>query len=311
MVIKRIIYSIFSSALFFWLMLFAVKATAATLVLSPAAATIAVGQTQAVNILLDTQGAATDGVDVYSLHFNPSIVQVVDDNSSVSGVQITPGSLLTNTIVNNANNPSGTIQFSQASSGGTSYTGAGTLATIHFKAIANGSSNISLDFTPGKTSDSNVASIGVDKLSSVGNAMITVGTNTNTQSPTNTAATKPSDGTLCKDSSSPAIYVIENGQKRPFASMAALTGQGYKLSNVKILDISSVPTGDPIQTATTRHIRGAVVLDHGTVYFLGASLRYAFPSAAVFASWGHTFSEVVPANDADKLPDGPVVSMKS
>jgi hypothetical protein len=48
----------------------------------------------------------------------------------------------------------------------------------------------------------------------------------------------------------------------------------------------------------------------GTVFFMGNQLRYAFPSPEVFFSWGHTFSEIVQANDADlQLQIGPVVEL--
>jgi hypothetical protein len=119
------------------------------------------------------------------------------------------------------------------------------------------------------------------------------------------------DGRLVKDASSPAIYVVENGMKRPFVSFAVFTGLGFKASNVVTTDTSSLPLGPGIFTANQRHVRGSVVLDNGTVYFLGATVRYPFPSATVFFSWGHSFSLVLPANSYDKaMPIGPVATMK-
>lgn len=57
-----------------------------------------------------------------------------------------------------------------------------------------------------------------------------------------------------------------------------------------------------------RHPRGTIVLGEGaTVFFLGAEVRYPFPSPEVFFSWGHKFSDLVLANNADlAMPIGPV-----
>ncbi|TSC70576.1 MAG: exo-1,4-beta-D-glucosaminidase [Parcubacteria group bacterium Gr01-1014_46] len=149
-------------------------ATTATLSLSPTSSSIILNQNFTVNILLDTVGNATDGVDVFSLHFNPAILQVVDSNASVAGVQIAPGSLMPATTANVADNTAGTIQFSQASSGGSNFTGSGILATITFRANAVGSSAVTMDFTPGNTADTNVAFQGTDLLLSVTNGTYTV-----------------------------------------------------------------------------------------------------------------------------------------
>ena len=60
-------------------------------------------------------------------------------------------------------------------------------------------------------------------------------------------------------------------------------------------------------TSAVRHPRGTVVIDNGTVYFLGTALRYPFSSSAVFLAWGHKFMDIAQANAADMaLPLGPV-----
>ncbi len=65
-------------------------------------------------------------------------------------------------------------------------------------------------------------------------------------------------------------------------------------------------------TSSDRHARGAVVLDPaGTAFFLGAEIRYPFPSAEVFLSWGHKFSDLISASAGDlAMPVGPVAEMK-
>lgn len=161
------------------------SASAATLKLSPASGTVSAGQTLSVDIMLDTTGAAVDGVDVYSLHYNKGALEVQDANTSASGIQITPGTLLPVTLTNTVNASTGVIQFSQVSSGGSSYTGSGKLATIVFKGLANGTSPVTFDFTNGSTSDTNVAGGGQDKLTSVTNGSYTVsGASTTAPPPT-------------------------------------------------------------------------------------------------------------------------------
>ncbi len=61
-----------------------------------------------------------------------------------------------------------------------------------------------------------------------------------------------------------------------------------------------------------RHARGTVVIaPDGTVYFLGSEMRYAFPSPEVFFSWGHKFTDLVQANEADlAMPIGPIATAK-
>lgn len=151
-----------------------VSARAAALRLSPSSGSFGVGSVFTVSIVLDTAGAAVQGVDVDRLHYNPSLLEVLDDNPSQSGVQITAGALMPVTVANSVDAAGGRILFSQITTGGTNFSGSGTLAQIRFLARATGSANVAIDFTPGSTSDSNVASLGQDVLSSVGNGSYTI-----------------------------------------------------------------------------------------------------------------------------------------
>lgn len=134
-------------------------ASAATLSLSPTSGTHKVGDTFNVEIKLDTGGVTTSGTDVY-VRFDPNVLQVVDANNSSTGVQITPGSLYSQTSFNSTDNGAGKISFSGSKSGGSSgYSGTGTLATIKFQATAEASStNVTVDYQAGSTTDSNVIS---------------------------------------------------------------------------------------------------------------------------------------------------------
>jgi hypothetical protein len=79
---------------------------------------------------------------------------------------------------------------------------------------------------------------------------------------------------------------------------------------------STLLTGSPKKfkvggASNVRHARGAVVSHNNTVYFIGEQLRYPFPSADVFFSWGLNFKQVVPANNGDLLmPVGAMVKYK-
>ncbi|MEJ0021442.1 MAG: 6-bladed beta-propeller [Candidatus Doudnabacteria bacterium] len=122
--------------------------------------------------------------------------------------------------------------------------------------------------------------------------------------------TLTSDGSLLLDHG--VIYVMSQGFKRPFVSMAVFTALGYKLSNVIRADTSAIPEGESILSSNIRHPVGALILNQGTVYLLGTDLRYGFPSEVVFYSYGYQFKDVLPANSLDLLlPQGPIVQMNN
>lgn len=183
-------------------------AFAATLSISPASLTVVNGQTFTVDIVLNTESVPIDGVDILSLHYNPTILQIQDSVSSVSGVQITPGTLLALNLVNSINAVSGTVQFSQVAQGGNAFNGSGKLASITFKAVTAGTSQVTIDFTPGSVTDSNVGGGGLEKLTSVTNASFSVlappppstkfliGDTVQTTSNLNVRATASTSGTL-------------------------------------------------------------------------------------------------------------------
>ena len=148
--------------------------TGVSLSLTPNTTSVAPNGTFTVNVILNTSGQSSAGVDLNKLRFNPAILQVVDSNTSLPGVQIAPGTIMPTNVANTVDNTQGTITFSQLTNPGTTYTGTGTLATITFRAIASGSSNVTFDFTSGSGIDTNVAGNGVDILQSVGNGSYSV-----------------------------------------------------------------------------------------------------------------------------------------
>ncbi len=147
---------------------------AATLSLSPSSGSYTVGDTFEAQIILDTEGAETDGVDIHYLNYDPSLLEVQDANVEQTGIQISPGTLYSNTPLNSVDVTNGRIDFSQTTAGGNTYNGNGVLATITFKVLSQGTANIIFDFTLEETTDTNVASSGQDVLTSVANGSYTL-----------------------------------------------------------------------------------------------------------------------------------------
>lgn len=148
---------------------FAVTASAATLSLSPTNKTVNVGDTFTISVLLNTAGQSIDGVDLKSLNYNPYNLQVINPNNGIASNQIQAGVLMPNTLANSVDTVNGKIVFSQVTNGGSKYNGSGTLATVTFKTLVAGTVSPTFNFTSGATTDSNVASGGVDILTGVTN----------------------------------------------------------------------------------------------------------------------------------------------
>jgi hypothetical protein len=284
-------------------------ADAATLILSPSSGTFTAGQSFNVNINLDTTGQTVDGVDLYSLHFNPAILQVNDANASASGVQITPGTLLSQTLTNTVNNTSGTIIFSQVTTGGVHYTGSGILATISFRAVANGTSAVSFDFTPGSTADTNAAGGGTDRLTSVTNGSFTVtgGVNPPPTPPTPpppppgtgvvvTADHYPS-GTIFKYASNPTVYIKEGTIARPITDWSVYLNQVPASRSIVVIPSYVTFTNGPVLG-----LRNATLIkasNNPTVYLIIDGKKFAFTSAQEFYDHNYNFSNVYSIDDVN------------
>lgn len=143
------------------------QVTSATTLSLTTASPTTVGSTFTVNITLNTGGRAVYGVDINRLRFNPAMLQVVDANTGTAGVQVAPGSLMAISIINTVDNSAGTVQFSQVANPGSTFTGIGTVASVTFRVLAVGTSNVTIDFSQGSGTDSNVAGLGGDILTSV------------------------------------------------------------------------------------------------------------------------------------------------
>ncbi len=146
----------------------------AVLTLDPKLNQLKMGETFTANVILDTAGKPIDGVDLYSLHYDPTILSVEDSDLNQPGIQIKSGELMSITAVNSVDSKTGTIKFSQAAQFGAYYNGRGLLASINFKAVGKGNTYLNFDFSLGKTTDTNVAHMGRDQLINVVDALYTV-----------------------------------------------------------------------------------------------------------------------------------------
>lgn len=148
-------------------------------------------------IWLDTGGVAVDGVDI-----DLPLQGLVLNNLTVT-------TLLANKFV--ASTP-GKILFSQfITPGGPKFTGSGLLATATLTASAN--TILNFNFTLSATNDTNLASGGVDILTSVGTAIINIGTN---QMPPNLpAGLNTAIQTWLTANAKGAVFVITTGTYTP------------------------------------------------------------------------------------------------
>jgi hypothetical protein len=145
--------------------IFPFSAEASTLSLNPASGSYSIGATFSVTVNLNTAGAPVSGADLRYINYNPALLRV---NS------VTAGTLFGQTVVNSTDTTAGRINFGQSANTGSTYTGSGTLATISFTTLAAGTANITFDYTAGATTDTNIANEGVDTLTQVTGATITI-----------------------------------------------------------------------------------------------------------------------------------------
>lgn len=177
------------------------QALAATLSLSPSSGTFNRGCDFTLDVMLDTQGAQTDGTDAIILF----------DSARFTANQIFEGAIYPDYPGNNIEQASGKITVSGLASVTQAFTGTGTLARVSFTVKENaptGTSQVRFDFDPNdktKTTDSNVVERETvnDVLSSVVNGSYTIGTGScTTQTPT--APAGPAGTTFIQTDATPS-----------------------------------------------------------------------------------------------------------
>lgn len=104
-------------------------------------------QTYNLGIVLDSDGKTVDGADVV-INFDPTKVQVVD-------TKVATTTLLEQYPLNSVDNVKGKIRYSGLTFNFKPITG--IIGTFKFRPLGKGEVNFTFDFTPGATTDSNIA----------------------------------------------------------------------------------------------------------------------------------------------------------
>lgn len=293
----KTLYKILAAAGF--MLAFAASASAATLTLSPSSATLKVGDTLNVDVMLDTQGAAIDGVDIQALNYNPYFMQLQDMDPGTSGVQISVGTLMPNTLANSADTTNGKIVFSQITNGGSTYTGSGKLVSLTFKALVAGTAKLTFDFTQGATTDTNVASQGTDILTAVTNGQYTINNVAGqpTQTP-NSGPTGGSGGVLRLINDNGTYYLIIDGVRHGITNPGMLASYGFTFAMGQTATDADrqLPEGSILTPGNGALVKSK---EDPTVYLISAQQRYGFVSAAVFLGLGFKFSSVLVVTDPE------------
>lgn len=126
----------------------AAQTNEAVIRLQPATQQLNVGDTTAVQILVENVVGLV-AVDI-QLQFNPAILQAQDADPNQDGVQIQPGDFLAAEFVvaNEVNNSTGLVHYAVVQLGSTPpANGSGLLATITWQAVAQGNSQLAFTLT--------------------------------------------------------------------------------------------------------------------------------------------------------------------
>lgn len=119
-----------------------------------------VGETIPVEVFVSTAGAATDGTDVV-IKFNSALL-------GVSANSLINGKIYSQYPTAQIDTKEGSLRISGIALGQESgFSGDGTFATVNFISKAAGTTNITLEYIPSSTADSNIVSKGVDILKEV------------------------------------------------------------------------------------------------------------------------------------------------
>ena len=135
----------------------------ASLSFSPASKSVMIEDSFEINVVLDTDGVETDGVDLILTY----------DEMKLAATEAALGDLYDNKINEDFSQP-GKIVLQAVSDVGSGFVGTGTVATLNFKAVAGGMAQVSFDMIGESTTDCNVNSDGEDILASVSNGSYTI-----------------------------------------------------------------------------------------------------------------------------------------
>jgi Bacterial Ig-like domain len=216
------------------LMLAPLQAHAAKLALSPATGEFKIGCATAVNIVINTEGKDSMAADAF-LYYNPNELDIVDQMSSVPGVQLRPGSVYESYPGNIAGG--GVIRLTAFNRQGY-FNGRGILGSIVFKAKPGiQTSSIRFDYTPGATTDSNVADVNSnDMLDGVygGIYSFTTGQCSTDSTPPTTDEMSPAPGDMGVPPDGKVIFNLKDN----------MTGVDINTVKVQVNDTTYTKNGD-------------------------------------------------------------------
>lgn len=140
---------------------FAIGATvnAARFELSPSTGTYMAGCDSSIAIMMSTEGAESDAANIL-VHYNPADIEIIDNNGTVPGVQIAPGSTYDIYADNTVDTTAGIIRLTGFSIGHAynSGSGFGAFGSIPFRSRPGVlSTAVTIEYVPGSTTDSNIA----------------------------------------------------------------------------------------------------------------------------------------------------------
>jgi len=108
--------------------------------------------------------------------------------------------------------------------------------------------------------------------------------------------TRP-DGTFIKTAENPAVYLLDEGKKRPFWGREILD-YNYN-GQILVIDISqaeldSYPLGPPVKFRDGALLQSK---ESGGIYVIANGLKYGFPSMDSFETAGYSLENVIPVSD--------------
>lgn len=146
------------------------KESIASLTIDPQNVETTVGQQFTININVDTLNHSINGVDTV-ISFDPEILTVIGE--------VKNGDLFNSLLIKDVKNNVGKINItaSKLSPTAQNISGKGTLATVNFKALKFGETQIKIIFDPNRTDTSNIVESKTSKniLTTVSNATIKIG----------------------------------------------------------------------------------------------------------------------------------------
>lgn len=176
--------------LFFVFFLIVEQVEASKLVIDPPTGTYSVGQQFQSKIFLDTQGTNTAGVDVL-LKYDPELIKITNvQNGNIYNKYV--GQKIDNDI--GSFGLSGIVALDDESG----FSGSGTFAIVVFEGIKPGTASVDFDFSPGVSSDSNVAAMSSvdDSLSSTTGAKYNIVAQTGDRITDSTPSALPKSGVI-------------------------------------------------------------------------------------------------------------------